>query len=75
MTKAMVEAATSQGAPAEVAEADIVDRLIAMIDEDLARVSSRELVSAGDVMDMLLDLRLVLATAKGTDERVPVRSS
>lgn len=71
----MVEAATSQGAPAEVAEADIVDRLIAMIDEDLARVSSRELVSAGDVMDMLLDLRLVLATAKGTDERVPVRSS
>ena len=39
---------------------DVVGEAIAVIDEALAKMMQRELVSSGEVADLLLDLRMVL---------------
>ena len=43
---------------------------VALIDGRLAELQSRELVSAAEVADLLLDLRLLLVTAPETEALV-----
>ena len=43
---------------------------VALIDGKLAELQSRELVSAAEVADLLLDLRLLLATAADAESLV-----
>lgn len=42
-----------------------IEEALARIDEGLVGLSARELMSASEVSDMLLDLRLLLATTAG----------
>jgi hypothetical protein len=44
-------------------ESQALEQAIALIDRSLATFQARELVSADEVADLLLDLRLLLASA------------
>lgn len=53
------------------AEAHIIDEALAIIDRGLTEMQHRDLVSTVEVADLLLDVRLLLATeglAAATDE-------
>lgn len=41
-------------------DSQILDEALALIDAEIARLASREMVTANEVSDLLLDLRLVL---------------
>lgn len=45
---------------------DLLTEAVTLIDEGLAHVQSRELVSANEVADLLLDVRLLLAAPPAT---------
>lgn len=44
-------------------ELAVIEQALAVIDKELPRLASREMVAAGEVTNMLLDLRLLLAPA------------
>ncbi len=57
--------------------ADTVDRLneaFEMIDKELSRLQSREVVSAVETSDVLLDLRLLLMQIEPVEDPVAVSS-
>lgn len=41
----------------------VIEQALAVIDKELPRLASREMVTASDVTNVLLDLRLLLAPA------------
>lgn len=47
---------------------DLLSEAVTLIDEGLAHVQHRELVSASEVADLLLDVRLLLAAPAATSE-------
>ena len=47
----------------KVVSAEIIDRALSTIDSALAQMVKRELVSADEVSDLLLDVRNLLTTA------------
>ena len=47
---------------------DMLSEAVTLIDEGLAHVQHRELVSANEVADLLLDVRLLLAAPPATTE-------
>jgi hypothetical protein len=50
---------------------DVIREALAVIDRGLSDVQHRELVSADEVADLLLDLRLLLVTAAAAIPAVP----
>ncbi len=46
----------------------VIDEALSVIDQALARMMQRELVSSGEVADLLLDVRTLLTT-ESLDER------
>jgi hypothetical protein len=64
----------------ETGQPQIITEALLIVDEGLSRLQSRELVSAGEVADLLLDLRTTL-TRSGAglgelgDDKVPVVSN
>ena len=55
---------TLESTDVALAPATVVDEAVRVIDEALAQMMQRELVSSGEVADLLLDLRMLL-TAGG----------
>jgi len=49
---------------------DAVEEALARIDQGLTTLTSRELLSASEVSDLLLDLRLLLMTSGSASESV-----
>ena len=47
----------------ETTEMSVVDQALAVIDGELLRLAARDMVTASDVTNLLLDLRLLLAPA------------
>jgi hypothetical protein len=47
----------------KVVSAEVIDRVLSTIDSALAQMVKRELVSADEVSDLLLDVRNLLTTA------------
>jgi hypothetical protein len=47
---------------------EMLNEAVTLIDEGLAHVQHRELVSANEVADLLLDVRLLLAAPPATTE-------
>ena len=47
----------------ETTEMPVVDQALAVIDGELLRLAARDMVTASDVTNLLLDLRLLLAPA------------
>jgi hypothetical protein len=52
----------------ETHEAGVINEALAVIDKALAEMLQRELVSTGEVADLLLDVRSLLANAPVTTE-------
>ena len=50
----------------DVRDAEALSEALRMIDQRLGELKTRELVSAAEVADLLLDLRLLLLTAEPT---------
>ena len=46
-----------------VSEKTVIDQALAVIDRELLRLAARDMVTAGEATDVLLDLRLLLAPA------------
>ena len=58
------------GAVTESRELDeVISEALAVIDKGLGDLGHRELVSSNEVADLLLDVRTLLATPAGADER------
>jgi len=55
----------------ETLSTDVIREAVAVIDRGLGNVQHRELVSADEVADLLLDLRLLLVTAAEPIPAVP----
>ena len=49
-----------------ISEKTVIDQALAVIDVELKRLTSRDMVTASDVTNLLLDLRLLLAPAADT---------
>ena len=49
----------------ETRDMQVVEQALALIDKGLGDLQNRELMAAGEVSDLLLDLRLMLMTADG----------
>jgi hypothetical protein len=47
----------------ETSETKVVNEALVVIDKELLRLAARDMVTAGDVTNLLLDLRLLLAPA------------
>ena len=45
----------------------VIDEALSVIDSALARMMRRELVSSGEVADLLLDVRVLLTTESSSD--------
>jgi len=45
----------------ETSETNVVDQALAVIDGELLHLAARDMVTASDVTNLLLDLRLLLA--------------
>ncbi|CAN5692524.1 hypothetical protein BH24ACT3_BH24ACT3_07900 [soil metagenome] len=58
----------------ETRESDVITEAMALIDRGLGDLLHRELVSTDEVSDLLLDVRMLLATTveSGDDHPVPV---
>lgn len=48
-------------------ERDVIIEAVSIIDERLVQIGRRELVSSGEVSDLLLDLRTALVAAERTE--------
>jgi len=57
----------------ETSEATVVNEALAVIDNELLHLAARDMVTATDVTNLLLDLRLLLApsAAQATPEPLP----
>lgn len=53
-------------------DAVAVTEALALIDDNLSRLQSRELVAGAEMADLLLDLRMLLAAAGETPEPAPI---
>ncbi len=58
--------------PATVTNEAILDEALSVIDGALAKMMSRELVSSGEVADLLLDVRSLLTDSAQTAAAEPV---
>ncbi len=47
----------------DTSEMTVIEQALAVIDEELLHLAARDMVTASDVTNMLLDLRLLLAPA------------
>lgn len=47
----------------ETSETTVVEQALAVIDKELLHLAARDMVTASDVTNLLLDLRLLLAPA------------
>ena len=56
---------------AETLDTATIDEIRAIIDKGLGTTQSRELIAASEVADLLLDLRLLLATSDAELEAAP----
>jgi len=64
----------------ETLQPQILTEALLLVDGGLSRLQSRELVSASEVADLLLDLRSILTTTDGVsdelgDDKVPVTTN
>ncbi len=55
----------------EILDTTKIDEIRAIIDRGLGSTQSRELIAASEVADLLLDLRLLLATTDADLEAAP----
>lgn len=55
----------------DATETPIITEAVTVIDEALAKMLSRELISSGEVADLLLDVRTTLTAQKSADESEP----
>ena len=55
----------------EILDTTKIDEIRAIIDRGLGTTQSRELIAASEVADLLLDLRLLLATTDADLEAAP----
>jgi hypothetical protein len=51
----------------ETREIDVIAEALSVIDRALAEIINRELVSSGEVADVLLDVRTLLTTQQPSD--------
>ena len=58
--------------PMTKTDAVAVTEALALIDDNLSRLQNRELVAGAEVADLLLDLRMLLASAGETSEPAPI---
>ena len=56
----------------EILDTTKIDEIRAIIDRGLGTTQSRELIAASEVADLLLDLRLLLATTDADLEAAPI---
>ena len=56
----------------ETSEPTVINEALAVIDKELLHLAARDMVTATDVTNMLLDLRLLLAPQKTASEPLPV---
>ena len=47
-----------------ISEKTVIDQALSVIDQELLRLAARDMVTATDVTNVLLDLRLLLASAE-----------
>ncbi|HSL58124.1 MAG TPA: hypothetical protein VK866_09810 [Acidimicrobiales bacterium] len=59
----------------ETAAIDTIAEALALIDRGLGDMQHRELVSTDEVSDLLLDVRLLLATGQSTGDEAEVLSA
>lgn len=64
-------AVPAQTVPARtVASEDLMAQAVVLIDDKLSQLPARNIVSANEVSDLLLDIRLLLAEARDADGKV-----
>ena len=56
----------------ETSETNVVNEALAVIDKELRHLAARDMVTASDVTNLLLDLRLLLAPAAAPSEPEPL---
>lgn len=56
----------------ETHDMNVVNQALAVIDDELGHLAARDMVTASDVTNLLLDLRLLLAPAAATVEPEPL---
>ncbi len=61
----------AEAAVTETLDAATIDEIKAIIDRGLGATKSRELIASSEVADLLLDLRLLLATSDAAIEAAP----
>lgn len=55
-------------------EQTVIDQALAVIDEELVHLAARDMVTASDVTNLLLDLRVLLAPAPAAAAPEPVNA-
>ena len=68
---AIIEQRREDVAVTEMLDTTTIDEIRAIIDRGLGTTQSRELIAASEVADLLLDLRLLLATSDAELEAAP----
>ncbi|MGY9084087.1 MAG: hypothetical protein ACKVK3_15900 [Acidimicrobiales bacterium] len=56
----------------ETSEMNVVDQALAVIDNELLHLAARDMVTASDVTNLLLDLRLLLAPTAAAKSPEPL---
>ena len=67
----IIEQRREDVAVTEMLDTTTIDEIRAIIDRGLGTTQSRELIAASEVADLLLDLRLLLATSDAELEAAP----
>ncbi|GIS99152.1 MAG: hypothetical protein Ct9H300mP12_02020 [Acidimicrobiales bacterium] len=67
----IIEQRREDVAVTEMLDTTKIDEIRAIIDRGLGTTQSRELIAASEVADLLLDLRLLLATSDAELEAAP----
>lgn len=64
MTDQVTTPATAEAAGGDEGRSTVVAEAVGIIDAALAKMMQRELVSSGEVADLLLDMRTLLTSTK-----------
>ncbi len=70
MTETVITEVTLPSATKAVTSKDLMAQAVVLIDDKLSQLPARNIVSANEVSDLLLDIRLLLSEARDTDTKV-----
>ena len=70
----MTETATTEAKPQPdetvLTSEDLMSQAVVLIDDKLSQLPARNIVSANEVSDLLLDIRVLLSEARDTDGKI-----